>query len=54
MNRYLFYLFTLLSYLSLISCSFSESTEEKITYNPYVEAFTSGLVSRYVTPTCIL
>ena len=54
MNRYLFCLLTLVSYLSLISCSFSESTEEKITYNPYVEAFTSGLVSRYVTPTCIL
>ena len=41
MNRYLFCLLTLLSYLSLISCSFSDSTKETITYNPYVEAFTS-------------
>ena len=54
MNRYLFCLLTLLSYLSLISCSFSDSTKETITYNPYVEAFTSGLVSRYVIPTLVL
>lgn len=54
MNRYLFCMLTLLSYLSLISCSFSDSTKETITYNPYVEAFTSGLVSRYVTPTLVL
>lgn len=54
MNRHLFCILTLLGCLSLISCSFSDTAKEKITYNPYVEAFTSGLVSRYVTPTIIL
>ena len=51
MNRYLFPIVGFLCCL-LGGCAFH--TSEEITYNPYIEAFTSGEVSRYTQPTLIL
>ena len=51
MNRYLFPVISLLCCL-LTACS--HRVAEELSYNPYIEAFTSGDVSRFTSPTVIL
>ncbi len=53
MKKNLILILSLIMYMILSGCS-SGNEKEEIVYNPNVEAFTSGLVSRYVSPSIIL